>query len=310
MKNTKTVFGMYSAWGYKREIEDLNKMSQKGWHLTKPGLWCNRFTKNESIRYVYQLDYNTKIDDKARYIETFREQGWEYINSTYNGWHYFRKLYDPSLPQEEYEIYCDNQSLSEMQNRWNKLGLRMAVLIALALILELYVVIRKFTLPTAVLCLTLFLELLLILHGVVFLKKSQKNDAKEKKSYKITGIPLVFLIGFIITITGMCFRPDNVRTKAESYGKITAENPVNLNQMKIYYPDYYHFDLNGELAGPLTVSFVNVESGKVIFTKVLEPQNGQKFEVEINRNYLEPGEYNWILSDFEGGKMDLNILAD
>ena len=310
MKNTKTVFGMYSAWGYKREIEDLNKMSQKGWHLTKPGLWCNCFTKNESIRYVYQLDYNTKIDDKARYIETFREQGWEYINSTYNGWHYFRKLYDPSLPQEEYEIYCDNQSLSEMQNRWNKLGLRMAVLIALALILELYVVIRKFTLPTAVLCLTLFLELLLILHGVVFLKKSQKNDAKEKKSYKITGIPLVFLIGFIITITGMCLRPDNVRTKAESYGKITAENPVNLNQMKIYYPDYYHFDLNGERAGPLTVSFVNVESGKVIFTKVLEPQNGQKFEVEINRNYLEPGEYNWILSDFEGGKMDLNILAD
>ena len=197
-----------------------------------------------------------------------------------------------------------------MQNRWNKLGLRMAVLIALALILELYVVIRKFTLPTAVLCLTLFLELLLILHGVVFLKKSQKNDAKEKKSYKITGIPLVFLIGFIIIITGMCFRPDNVRTKAESYEKITAENPVNLNQMKIYYPDYYHFDLNGELAGPLTVSFVNAESGKVIFTKVLEPQNSQKFEVEINRNYLEPGEYNWILSDFEGGKMDLNILAD
>ena len=31
MKGYKRVFNVYSAWDYAREIEDLNKMSEKGW---------------------------------------------------------------------------------------------------------------------------------------------------------------------------------------------------------------------------------------------------------------------------------------
>ena len=92
MKSTKCVFGVYSAWDYAREIEDLNKMSGKGWQLVKGGLLVNKYKKNDNVQYRYQLDYNTHIDDMGRYIETFREQGWEYVNSTIKGWHYFRKL--------------------------------------------------------------------------------------------------------------------------------------------------------------------------------------------------------------------------
>ena len=60
----------------------------------------------------------------GRYIETFREQGWEYVNSTFNGWHYFRKLYDPALPEEAYEIFSDRESLHELNSRWAEFEVR------------------------------------------------------------------------------------------------------------------------------------------------------------------------------------------
>ena len=104
----KRSFRMYSAWNYMQEVEDLNKMSDEGWQLVRGGCFHSKFVKNPDIRYRYQLDYQ-KIDDMARYIEIFREQGWEYVNSTFNGWHYLKKLYDPALPDEAYEIFTDRE---------------------------------------------------------------------------------------------------------------------------------------------------------------------------------------------------------
>ena len=110
---------MYFAWNYDKEIEDLNRLSREGWQLTKGGCFSSSFEKNADEVYKYQIDFNTGIDDKERYIETFKEQGWEYINSTFNGWHYFRKKYDETLPEEDYQIYMDKE---EMLDRWIKLG--------------------------------------------------------------------------------------------------------------------------------------------------------------------------------------------
>ncbi len=93
----KTSYKIYPAWNYQKEIEDLNRASEQGWQLVNGGCLHSRFVKNSDIHYRYQLDYR-KVGDMGRYIETFREQGWEYVSSTFNGWHCFRKLYDPSLP--------------------------------------------------------------------------------------------------------------------------------------------------------------------------------------------------------------------
>lgn len=200
MKNTKIVFGVYSAWAYHKEIEDLNKMSEKGWQLTKAGVFINRYTRNENIRYIYQLDYNPKIEDYGRYIETFREQGWEYINSTFNGWHYFRKLYDPSLPVEDYEIYCDNESLKEMHDRWRKLANRLVVIVGIAFILELICVIRAFNIPQTILCITLLLEFIMILRGSIRLKNT---EASRKGGQKMTAIFVVLFLGVLLSFITM-----------------------------------------------------------------------------------------------------------
>lgn len=117
-ENRRVSHKIYEAWEYEREIEDLNRASQEGWQLEKGGCFYSVFRKDEQARYLYQIDYTPRIKDKERYLEMFREQGWEYINSTFNGWNYFKKPYSEDLPEDEKVIYTDKQSLYEMQNRY------------------------------------------------------------------------------------------------------------------------------------------------------------------------------------------------
>ena len=191
MKGYKRVFNIYAAWEYTREIEDLNKMSEKGWQLVKAGLISNYYKKNDSLRYRYQLDYNTKIEDMGRYIETFREQGWEYVNSTINGWHYFRKLYDAALPNDDFEIYNDSESLKEMQKKWQKAAVRMFFILIACCILEIFNAIRTQSMVAAVLSGILFLESIVIGCGVYVLRNPQRADGHKRHW---NGMPAFFLI--------------------------------------------------------------------------------------------------------------------
>ncbi len=122
MKNKKHRLAVYPAWEYRRELDDLNALSDEGWQLQRGGCFHSVFYRDETARYRYALDYNNRIDDPARYRDTFAEQGWEFVSDTFNGWHFFRKRYDPSLPPEEYEIYTDEQSVQDMAGRWSRLG--------------------------------------------------------------------------------------------------------------------------------------------------------------------------------------------
>ena len=136
MKNRMKSHKAYGVWEYDRELADLNRLSADGWQLEKGGCYSSSYVRNEQVRYIYQLDYAPKIADKERYLSFFEEQGWEYINSTFNGWHYFRKPYHDHMSEEEMEIYTDRQSLVEMQNRYLKGLILIAVLYAVIAITE------------------------------------------------------------------------------------------------------------------------------------------------------------------------------
>ena len=121
MKDTITSHKFYAVWEYKREENDLNEASKNGLQLVKGGCFHSVFRKDNSIRYIYQLDYCPKISDKSRYIECFQDAGWEYVNSTFNGWHYFRRPYVQGLSEEDTKIYTDLNSLYALENRWCRL---------------------------------------------------------------------------------------------------------------------------------------------------------------------------------------------
>ena len=121
MKNSKKIkrtFKMFAAWDYEFEEQEYNRMSEQGWQLVNGGSFSQKYEYDDSVLYRYQLDYNNDVKDMTRYDETFRDAGWERVNSTANGWHVFRKVYDKSLPDEAYEIYTDEQSRVEMLKRW------------------------------------------------------------------------------------------------------------------------------------------------------------------------------------------------
>ncbi len=119
-KKTKRTVKMFAAWDYEFEEQEFNRMSEQGWQLVSGGSFSQKYEYDDSVVYRYQLDYNNDVSDMTRYEETFRDAGWERVNSTLNGWHVFRKAYDPALPQEEYEIYTDDQSRNEMLKRWRR----------------------------------------------------------------------------------------------------------------------------------------------------------------------------------------------
>jgi len=135
-KMKKTSFKTYAAWDYDREEKDMDQLSKEGWQLVKGGCFHSTYRKDESAAYRNRIDFNPRIlsndEEEKRYVGFFEEQGWEFVNVTYNGWCYFRKRIKAGALESEYAIYTDSQSYDEMLKRWGKLakGLSIAVIVA------------------------------------------------------------------------------------------------------------------------------------------------------------------------------------
>ena len=83
-------------------------------------------SRNIKTSYAAYAAWNVEMEELA--LNRQSEQGWEYVNTTYNGWNYLRKKYDESLPISEYEIYTDASSYRTMMKRWIRLGRLLQIL--------------------------------------------------------------------------------------------------------------------------------------------------------------------------------------
>lgn len=103
---TKTVARAFGAWAFSKNAADLNRRSEQGWNLKKAG-WCRYTFERSDTVFRYGLDYcpaGLGHEEWERRIAAYGEQGWELINITATGWSYFRKAYDPALPEEAYVL--------------------------------------------------------------------------------------------------------------------------------------------------------------------------------------------------------------
>lgn len=191
-KDRNVSHKVYEAWEYEREITDLNRMSEEGWQLEKGGCFHSVFQKNDQVRYIYQLDYTPTIKDKDRYLELFSEQGWEYINSTFNGWNYFRKPYREDLSEEEKVIYTDKQSLYEMQNRYVAM-LKMFVIFA-CIMAPAYLVMGVTHKEPAILIEAFVFVIMGVFMGLGLLNVNRTREGQKK----LPGIP--FIVAYPIMI--------------------------------------------------------------------------------------------------------------
>ncbi len=304
MGKYKRKFGIYAAWNYELEVEDLNKMSEQGWQLIKGGCFSNKFKKNPDIQYRYQLDFQPSIEDKGRYIETFREQGWEYVSSTFNGWHYFRKLYDATKPEEEYEIFTDVSSAKEMNNRWVIAGMVCLAFLFIYLLFYLIWMITKPKLTTLFGMIYLGVIFAVVLRGVLVMRKS---DSSKKSRFDKWLMPFFFvwgILGGIINFSLIEARPYcSWSNRSAEYYPISADldEAVNWLPMEVKYPDNYYLDLKINASAPLRVSLVDEEMN-VIYTA-----RDTEFEEENIRMWLGKGLYSIFFSEFEGGSIYVDV---
>ncbi len=298
-KDYRRSFKMYPAWNYEEEIKDLNAASEKGWQLVRGGCFNSKFVNNPYIRYRYQMDYR-KIDDMGRYIETFREQGWEYINSTFNGWHYFRKLYDPSLPEDAYEIFTDSDSIKEMNRRWAHLALAIAVMLALFALISSARLFYRPTLPAVIQTLTFVIESAVLLRGVFIMRNPLSSRGRRGDSAIITVFLTVIILSAVSSIALSQLRPSlwtNQQTDS-------IDEPIIDNRwvdFQVSYPDNYYLDLDIDASAPLTFAVVD-EAGESMYSVTETAFHEQGIRMKLPR-----GTYSFSMSCESGFKLSCKI---
>lgn len=123
----KVSHKVYMAWEFDEEEQHLDEMSRQGWQVVKGGCFHTVYEKAPDKRYRHRIDYNSRVlkdpEEKKLYFRTFEEAGWEHAGTTFNGWIFWKKEVKPGIPEEEYQIYTDRQSLTEMFRRWRILGI-------------------------------------------------------------------------------------------------------------------------------------------------------------------------------------------
>lgn len=297
----KRLFNMYPAWDYRRELEELNRQSELGWQLVRGGVFVNRFKRNDHIRYRYQIDFSGKVEDLGRYIETFREQGWEYIRTTFNGWSYFRKPWDPSLPEEQYEIFTDQASLREMTGRWIKFVGILTAIVAVFLAIYTVRLVLMPNLPALVRFLVLLLETAFLVYGILCMRKSAR-----KQTFSGVGaiwIPIFALL--IIGTVGATYLEThhyrfNSRFVADEMSGISdgMENVFQWGSFDVLYTDNYYLDLS--ITADSSICFTLVDDSDTVIYTVADTN----VDVSNLKLHLKKGQYYMYYSCYESGGFD------
>lgn len=115
MSTTKTIFKWFDITQHEEEQKYLQEMHRNGWRLVNVKLFVYKFEACTPEDVVYQLDYHQSIEDRAEYLQMFRDCGWEYIQDMM-GYSYFRKPV-AAMSDTEDGIFCDDESRMAMWDR-------------------------------------------------------------------------------------------------------------------------------------------------------------------------------------------------
>ena len=279
MKNKKHRFVMYPAWEYQREIDDLNALSEAGWQLEKGGCFHSVFYRDETARYRYAVDYNQSIDDPARYRDTFAEQGWEFVSDTFNGWHYFRKKYDPTLPPEEYEIYTDEQSVRDMAGRWSRLGY---ILGGIELIVTAGNAWMALRLPSVA---GILITLACLMLGITILMGARRIRRQETAGKPRKSLRWCFSVVFALLAVGLVYSFFRFHATADSEYVYDPAAPPWTWEMSVSLPDFYTLDAEADVDAYVDITVTN-KNGKVL------AQMGGGWDLRAKATmFLLPGKY-------------------
>ena len=295
-KKIKLKFNMFPDWCYEQEQKDLDRRSSEGRHLVTPGQYFHKYEQDTTIQYRYQMDYQSIEPDPDRYKEIYAEQGWEYLGSA-RGWHYFRKPYDPMLPEESYEAFTDEESIAVLRKRWARatLGGTLA-----SLLLFLIMAFSFFWFPawlTLIPLLLLGIEFLYCFYSAFMIRHPEKQKGPKAAFYITLFYVLLFTLGVFsfIGVKAAHIQADlghiHVVDTPIAAG---AENAVELERFDIYLSDNYLMDFFIIADAPVCFTIRN-EQGDIVFTVTDDNCHYPKHRISLKR-----GTYTAYFSDFNG----------
>lgn len=282
MRNKKKTYNIFSAWDHKKELDFLNKQSEEGWQMYWSGGFYAKYEKDEDIIYKYQLDFNPKVENPLEYFEYFKDQGWEYISSTFNGWHYFRKLYDSNKPDHEYEIYTDLPSKKEMTGRLTKFLLPIAFFEGLVLIMNLLYLIFKPELRSLTASILFGTFVIFFARGIHLMSKSFEVSKSRKKTR--LGLWLGVIIILITTQTIVLDSKNHLNLQSDYYMGLENKLDIKIVSFESKLPDIYYFTSEVDSKLPTIISIEN-NKGDIIYST-------EDYKVEKKKIFLKKGMYN------------------
>jgi hypothetical protein len=292
---------MYLAWDYDREEAYMNSMAAQGWQLKKGGLFHHTYEKSDGL-YRYKLDFNSKVtlnpDEYNRYLTIFEEQGWEQINATINGWHYFRKLYEPGTDEEDYELYTDTSSLKEMLGRWNKIARMLQIFYFIYLLFNIIYYSEYGNLISQIASILGLLAIVMFQVGI-YSMKGKKLSSSNKKSSKGTYAGYVLFSGIVVSFLIMLylltfgFYVSKIKYTAE----INNSTPDYRDELSVKKDGFYLLDINGSTERGILMIQLSKDGS------IIHNCGGADFTLKNKRLFLKKGNYNvnviYYLEDYK-----------
>lgn len=238
------------------------------------------------------------FEEEERLYNEMSGKGWEYLNSTFNGWHCFWKLYREDLPEEEYQIYTDETSAKEMRNRWMRLAGIMLLLFGIVCLLRLRHLIMTPSLVEAVYFAVYAYIVSFLAFG--YLKMKRKRRRTRSRSFFWGYLVICVLLGICtVVLVGMrseCHANCNIYVSDIASGEA-------INSFEVKYRDYYYLTL--KLDAKIPVSFlISDEEGREIY-QITTAQANEKKQLR-----LEKGNYDIIVLADESSEDNENIKLE
>ncbi len=297
--STKRSTKLYAIWDYEIEIEDLNRESENGWQLIQGKCFGNKFEKDNSVIYRYQLDYNNAIGNENEYFNMFKEQGWEYINSTFNGWHYFKKVYDPTQQESEYQIYTDISSKKGMVSKF----VRLMLLVTTAVLLSNFALLYSFIESPKIASSGVVFLFLCILYLPIKTLVGAKKMVQEKIPKRRTKIGAYFVVLCLLMLLSIAGNSGQVIVHMDNSYMVTEDTRVNSFIYMTEMSDFYYVDLKTMDKFETKIVISDTE-GNIKYEK-----SGINLVENHKRIFLQKGEYICTITCIGDIKTDCNGLC-
>lgn len=183
MKNTKSLFKLFTLFEYEEEEAFLEEQHKNGWKVTGfklPGFY--KFEKCQAEDMIYRIDFtNENGANNSEYRQMFADNGWEFLWSV-NGFSIFRKE-RASASEGNNEIFTDNESKLQMLQKIQQRKLLPLITIFLCAVVPNFIraIDGEFGSSTINMIFTIFFSVMFVFYTYVFVKSLAKiKKLKEK----------------------------------------------------------------------------------------------------------------------------------